>query len=41
MDNRENMLQDRKVVNSGLEGEHDTGQEGGEYWIRGRTGYRI
>ncbi len=37
MDMRENIIQDRKVVNIGQEGEHDTGQEDGEYWTRGRT----
>ncbi len=40
MDMRENIIQDRKVVNIGQEGEHDTGQEDGEYWTRGRTWYR-
>ncbi len=32
MDKRKNRIQDMKVVNIGQEGEHDTGQEGGEYW---------
>jgi hypothetical protein len=34
------MIQDRKVVNIGHEGEHNTGQEGSEYWTGGRTWYR-
>jgi hypothetical protein len=37
LDKRENMVYDRKVVNIGQEGEHDTGKEGGEYWTIGRT----